>query len=616
MPQGRATNTYEYIDNLTLISPWGWSRHTLQFGASFRREITNRFLNGNYRGFISFACFNAVNLRSIDPNASLPCTRNFAAGKPQRGTLRTGVGGTFRTWFRLPISLYAQDTFKVVPNLTINYGLRWEYPGELSEKRDRGSNFVPGVGEMALNSDQRIDVSSTLLGRAALSLTSVSTTLPSTGEFSVPHKNFAPYLGIAYSPKFWRWLFGEGKTVIRTGFRLSYDDVFANIPVNMGLNFPPVLTTTLPTATYAWGTVLNQNRRLFTADPTVVPQGERGIIGFNAWDTNPRSAYGMNYALEIERQIGRDYAVEVSYIGSQGRHLGVFVDPNQPTVTVNAPTVSGDSCNTATPPVCNVRAFPFRQYAGIGQAAFISNSNYNGMLIVVRKRSSHGLSFSANYELGKSLDDNSSFFGSDGETGSYADTRNRRLDYGRSAFDVRHTVSASAVYDLPFGPNRALLGNTHGILGQVVGGWTASFTTIYRSGFPFTVRASSSTDFSGFNQFSDRVNLLATTVPTNMSDPDHAFDRTVFATPGPGSVGNVGRNTLTGPHLVNVNIAILKNFPFAESGRVQFRAEFFNAFNHTNFQLPENRIDQGTAAGKIGDAFAPRLVQLGLRVEW
>jgi hypothetical protein len=104
-------------------------------------------------------------------------------------------------------------------------------------------------------------------------------------------------------------------------------------------------------------------------------------------------------------------------------------------------------------------------------------------------------------------------------------------------------------------------------------------------------------------------------VPTNMSNPDHAFDPTVFSFPGAGSVGNVGRNTLIGPHFVGQDFAVLKNFPFAESQRVQFRAEFFNLFNHTNFKLPENRLDQ-SGVGKIGDAYDPRLIQFGLRFQW
>jgi Carboxypeptidase regulatory-like domain len=593
VPQGGASNTYELMDDISLIGPWGHSRHTLRLGVGARREIINRFLNGRYRGSISFPSWSA-----------------FASGQPERGSLRTGAGGTFRTWFRLPVYLYAQDSFKPRTNVTINYGLRWEYPGELSEKRDRGSNFVPGVGQMVLDSNLRIDVDPTQLGRAALLLTPVTTRLPSTGQFSVPRKNFAPFLGIAYAPKFWRGLFGDGKTVIRTGFRLSYDDVYAIVPTAMGLNFPPVLLTTLPTGSYTWATVLSQNQRLFSPDPTVVPQGERGIVAFAAWDVNPPSPYAMNYALEIERQLGRDFAIGVSYTGTQGRKLGAIVDPNQPTVTVNDPAKRGDQAP-------NVRTFPFLQYSNISQAAFGSNSNFNGMLLVVRKRASHGLSFTASYELSKSLDDNSSFFATDGTTGAYADTRNRKLDYGLSSFDVRHRVIASWVYELPLGPNRAMLGRAHGFLGQVVGGWTLSGITSYRSGFPFTIFASSTTDFSGLNQFSDRVNLRpgVSHVPTNMSDPDHAFDPAVFAFPGAGSVGNVGRNTLIGPHFINQDFAVLKSFRVRENEQVEFRAEFFNLFNHANFKLPENHLDQ-SGVGTIGDTYDPRLIQFGLRFQW
>jgi carboxypeptidase family protein len=598
-PQGRATNTYELLDDVSVIGPLGYNRHTLRFGAGARREIANLFLNSFYRGSISFPRWTA-----------------FASGQPQRGSLGTGAGGTFRTWFRLPAYLYIQDTFKLHNNLTINYGLRWEYPGELSEKYDRGSNFVPSVGQMVLDSNLRIDVDPTQLGRAALLLTPVRTELPSTGQFSVPKRDFGPFLGIAYTPKFWPGLFGNGKTVIRTGFRLAYDDVFDDIPTLMGLNFPPVLMTTLPTGSYTWATVLNQNQRLFSPDPTVVPQGERGILSFFNWDVNPPSPYAMSYGLEIQRQLGRDFAIEASYIGSQGRKLVVPVDLNEPSVTVKDPTKRGDQAP-------NQRAFPLRQYSNIFQAAFVSNSNFNGVVLVVRKRPTYGLSFTASYELSKSLDDNSSFFPTDGATGTYADTRNRKLDYGLSSFDVRQRLIVSWVYELPVGRSRALLGRTHGFLGQVVGGWTISGITSYRSGFPFTVRASSDTDFSGLNQstpaggFSDRVDLKpgVSTVPTNMSKPDQAFDTTVFAVPKAGSVGNVGRNTLIGPSFVNVDFAVLKNFSLRESHRVQFRAEFFNFFNHTNFKLPENRLDQ-SGVGKIGDAFDPRLIQFSLRLQW
>ena len=599
-PQGRATNTYELLEDVSLIAPLGHNRHTLRFGVAARREIANLFLNAFFRGSVSFPDWSA-----------------FASGQPQRGSLATGTGETFRTWSRLPVYLYVHDAYKPRDNVTVNFGLRWEYPGAYSEKGNRGSNFVPGVGQMALDSNLRIDVDPTQLGRAALLLTPVSTRLPSTGQFSVPSGNFAPSLGVAYTPKFWPELFGDGKTVVRTGFRLSYDDIFDAVPTLMGLNFPPVLTTTLPRGSYTWATILNQNQSLFSPDPTVVPQSERGVLTFSAWDVNAPSPYAMNYALEVERQLGKNFSIGVSYIGSEGRKLVVMIDPNQPTVTVNDPSKRGDEAP-------NVRTFPFPQYSNILQAAFVSNSNFNGLALVAGKRTSYGLTFTASYELSKSLDDNSSFFPTDGATGTYADSRNPKLDYGLSSFDTRQRVIASWVYELPVGLNRVVLGSAHGFLGQLAGGWMLSGITSYRSGFPFTVLASSFTDYTGLNRwtpatgFCDRVDLRpgVTSVRTDMSNPDGAFDPSVFAFPRAGRVGDVGRNTLIGPHFISQDFAVLKNFPIRERQQIQFRAEFFNLFNHANFMLPENHLDQIGAVGKIGGAYDPRLIQFSLRFQW
>src|SRR5262249_21925446 len=152
----------------------------------------------------------------------------------------------------------------------------------------------------------------------------------------------------------------------------------------------------------------------------------------------------MNYALEIERQVGRDVAVDASYVGTLGRRLGVFVDPNEPFVTVIDPTKNG----SATP---NRRFFPFPQYSGLGLGGFGSNSNYNGAVFAVRKKPSHGLALQASYTFAKSFDNNSAFFGSTGETGVYADSRNRAAEYGPSAFDIHHQLTVAYLYQLPVG---------------------------------------------------------------------------------------------------------------------------------------------------------------------
>jgi len=614
MPQGRTTDTYQLMDNVT----WMKGSHTLSFGGEARREQTFRFLNGNFRGAISFPDWN-----------------HFALGRPQTGSLRAGgPDETFRTWSRIAYYSYVQDSWKMKSNLTFNYGIRYERPGALVEKRDSGSNFVPGVGMMKLNSNLRIDINPALQGQAAITLTPVSTFLPRSGQFSDANKNFAPFAGLAWSPKVLRSIFGDGKTVIRTGFRLGYDDVFANIPVNMGLNIgqnsaPFLLTTTLPTQTclsacttanpaaYFWATALNQNRFLFAGDATV-PGGSRGILGFNAWDTTGRTAYAMNYALEIERQIGKEYAAQASYVGTLGRKLGVFLDPNEPFVTVVDPTRRGSQ----TP---NLRSFPFPQYAGIGLGTFASNSNYNGAVFSLKKKPSHGLSLQASYTFAKSLDNNSAFFGSTGEFGFPADSRNLRAEYGPSAFDIRHEVVVAYLYQMPVGKGRPFLHDANRFLDYVVGGWDIGGITNWHTGFPFSIFSSPNIDFSGFNQFADRPIAGNTPLPPlNFDDVNHVFPTTqcpaspcYFSRPAAGNIGNIGRNAFYGPHYVDFDFSLQKNFTVTESKKFQFRAEFFNLFNHANFDLPVGNLASGSVGTIIGDTNAnPRLMQLGLRFDF
>jgi hypothetical protein len=605
MPQGRTTDTYQLMDNVTKMM----GAHSLQFGGELRREQTFRFLNGNFRGALSFQDW-----------------AHFAQGFPQSGSLRTGgPDQTFRTWSRLAKYIYVQDSWKMKSNLTVNYGLRYELPGAMVEKHDSGSNFVPGVGMMKLNSNLRIDVNPLVKGPAAITLTPVSGVfLPSSGQFHGAWKDFAPFVGVAWSPKILPSLFGDGKTVIRTGVRLSYDDVFANIPVNMGLNFPPLLATTLPSLQcdliapivtpctaanhYTWASALNQNRFLFAGDPTVAG-GSQGILTFNGWDTSGKTAYAMNYALEIERQIGTKYAVEASYVGTQGRRLGAFLDPNEPFVTVVDPTKRG----TQAP---NQRVFPFQQYAGMGLGAFAGSSNYNGLVLTAKKRQSAGLSLQASYTYAKSLDYNSSFFGSDGETGFFADSRNAAAEYGPSAFDVRHQVVVSYLYELPFGKGRTFMRNANAVVDQILGGWNISGITNWHTGFPFTIRASTARDFSGFNQFADRVNVVGTIPPVNFDNPNAVFSAAPFATPGPGSIGNMRRNALRGPSFTNFDFSLQKNFPVAENKTFQLRADFFNLLNHPNLGLPTANLNSGQFGTITSMNGNPRFMQLALRFDF
>jgi hypothetical protein len=604
MPQGRATNTYELTDDVT----WTRGEHTFRFGGELRREITNRFLNGNFRGAISFPSF-----------------ARFASGQPRSGSLRTGgPDQTFRNWFKTLYFFYAQDTWKARSNLTVTYGLRYELPNAFEEIHNRGSNFVPGIGMVALGSNQLITIDPTKQGRAAIVLVPTTVNLPRDGQFTTPKTNFGPYLGITYSPRFWPAVFGNDRTVIRTGFRMSYDEVFNNIPVNMGLNGPQLLSTTLPTGTYTWATALNQNRFLFNADATVPPDStgvrERGLVTFNAVDPRPNSSYGMNYALEIERQIGNKVVAGVSYVGSQGRHLGLFLDQNEPFINVVNPALRGDQSP-------NQRFFPFQQYGSISSGAYNGSSNYNAVTFTYKQRPILGVDVQAFYTFGKSLDFNSSFFGSDRDFGSPADPRNLRAEYGRSDFDIRHRFVVSYGYELPFGHGHQLLADASGVVNQIVGNWHFSGIVSSRSGFPFTVwNDLNVTDFSGFNQFADRGTFATgpQALILNMSDPAHAFNPSAFLIPGsttppPGAsnIGNTRRNAFDGPRQTNWDFSVQKAFPWGESQRFQVRADFFNFLNHTQFNLPVSTLSSSAVGTITSDSNAnPRIVQLGLRYEF
>src|SRR5438094_2577102 len=224
LPQGRRTNTYEIFDNMSLIGPFGASKHSWRWGAHVRREDARRFLDGSARGQFNFSNF-----------------ADFAAGRVNTATLL--FGSTLAYWQRYPLDLYWQDSYKVKDNFTLNYGVRYEYPSAIHQVRDQATNFIPGVGPVLLGSDRVLAIDTTKSGPSSFFFTQAPFTLSDTGV-NPDRNNVAPVLGFAYTPRFAKSLFGNDKTVIRGGFRMGYDEIFNNIPANMALNAPFNLTTT------------------------------------------------------------------------------------------------------------------------------------------------------------------------------------------------------------------------------------------------------------------------------------------------------------------------------------------------------------------------------------
>src|SRR5215470_2925010 len=223
LPQGRITQTWEIFDNMSYVAPFNWTSHSWRWGFHIRREDARRYLNGSSRGSFNFVSF-----------------ADFAAGLLNNSTFRTGeTVGYLR---RYPWDLYWQDQWKARENFTFNYGVRYEYPSAVYETRNHGTNFVPGVGMVLLNSNQLLDIDPTKKGRDALVFRTSPVTISNSGV-NPDKNNFAPVLGFAYTPRWGEKFFGKDSTVIRAGFRVGYDEVFNNIPANQVLNPPYNLLT-------------------------------------------------------------------------------------------------------------------------------------------------------------------------------------------------------------------------------------------------------------------------------------------------------------------------------------------------------------------------------------
>jgi hypothetical protein len=620
LPQGRITNTYEIFDNMSMIAPFGGSRHSWRWGVHVRREDARRFLDGSARGQFNFSNFG-----------------DFAAGRVNTATFL--FGSTLAYWQRYPWDLYWQDSYKVKDNFTLNYGLRYEYPSAIHQVRNQATNFISGVGPVLLGSNKLLSIDTTKTGPGSLIFTPAPFTLSDTGV-NLDKNNFAPVLGFAYTPRFAESLFGHDKTVLRGGFRIGYDEIFNNIPANMALNAPFNLTTTQAAGTtqtgkFSYAVGLDQNVALVKR---IGQPNQVGLVGISSEDRNIHSSYIYQYSFGIQRQLGTAFSLEVDYQGSAGHKLGLFIDQNQPTVIVNDPTRKGSDPTTSPSGVPgNIQVFPYPLFGSVGTGVSIGNSNYNSAVFTARYQARRGIYFLGSYTVGKSIDDGSSYFGSTGERAGLADGTNLAAERGPSSFDLRNRAVLTYVVDLPVGPGHRILGWNNGANRQVFGGWQVSGTTSIQSGTPFTV-FNNSADFTGFNQFNDRPDVIGTgRLTQNNHNPDAAFDKTYFSnlttTPNPGHLGTSGRNQYYGPSLQNWNFAVAKVFPLGtERVHLRFRADFFNLFNHTNFANPvsnQNSSNFGKITATVGSATAtavgttagvvgggPRVIQGALRVEF
>jgi hypothetical protein len=460
-------------------------------------------------------------------------------------------------------ALFVNDSFRITPRLTISAGLRYEYNSPPVDAEDRANLYDP----------------------ATRTLSRVGTNnIPRSG-YAPDRNNFAPRLGFAYT------LNESGTTVVRGGYGIYYDQ--PALAPGEGLYFnAPYFDFNLYFSLQ--GLPLTVNNPFPNNFPVPLPDTAL------AFQRDLRTAYMQHWNLGVQQQLGRSRVLEIGYAGSKGTKLLTARDINQP-----------------APSTLPFVLRPVAQFDDINLIESRGNSDYHSLQVRLQQRLTRGLALLSSYTYAKSIDDASNFFTSAGDPNFPQDSRNPQLERGRSNFDVRHRLSASFSYELPFGRGRRFLGDD-GLITKLVSGFQFNGIVTLQSGRPFTVALLSEIDNSNTGRSSlgfganDRPNVVGDPNATGRT-PERWFDTSAFAFPAFGTFGNAGRNILDGPGYRNVNASLLKNARLSERVNLQLRLEAFNLFNRPNFDLPDNFLGSPTF-GRILSARDPRHLQFGAKL--
>jgi hypothetical protein len=576
-PISRRDNDYQFNYNVS----WFLGNHSLNLGAAYKRVQFNPFIPSNKRGQFTF-----------DGRYTGAVFADFLLGLP--GSAQGGAGATAVYLRGNEYYAYAQDDWKVSRRLTVNLGLRHEYVSPLSEKFNRWATLdiqkrrVIVASEDGRTYPQELWVPGIAAQLAPLPIIMSEDAGLNRSLVNRDTNNFAPRVGLAFD------LFGNQRTVIRTGYGIYYNVASYNAVSLMsqnppffkriGANNPAANATTLP----PFGTIAPIESLL--GNPSL------GLPGFQPYDIDFTSPYFQQYNFGIQQLLTQNLLVEAQYLGSKGTHLYTNVFYNLPNPSATTPIAA--------------RA-PFPNLSNFAQQAGAGRSNYNALVLRAEKRLSSGLMVNGSYTFSKSLDNDS--LGNSVISSNLDQSNIKDLEYALSSFDIRQRLIVSFTYELPFkSGNKAL--------NALLCGWQAGGIITQQSGQPFTVNFNG--DRANTGQLNQRPDLVG---DPNLSSSERTVERWfntgAFVVQPAGALGTAGRNILEGPGTNLVDFSLLKNIPITERQRLQFRSEFFNLFNHANFDFPERFCGGATSGapcaattfGSVTAARDPRILQFALK---
>lgn len=672
-------NSFQWSDNLT----WVKGTHTMKFGVDIRRQRFDQYYYYDINGSYSF--------NNTGPNAIVPgdgdnyaefllgLVDTYGQGSGQREDVR----GT-------SVYPFAQDSWKIRPNLTLNYGLRWELDTPPTDIAGHVETFRPGQNStvypcgLSALSESYFGVTSPDCN--AVGVTPTGLVVPGdpgipAGMTSTYYKAFAPRIGIAWSPG------NSGKTSIRAGWGLFYNPIEELVMAQFGAE-PPFGGSSYiydiffnTPFVYQNGTAIAPNPFDGILTPTKGQPVDyslfRPLLLYGEFQPHLRTQYTAQYNLTIQHQFARDLMLQVGYVGSQGHRLLAShdINPSNPQTCLDMYNISQyylnqnggvpDALSSAygcgptledsewilpansiptgftlhmpygqvaqygpgnpalnlvglrpySSPNCNPTTAPFTLSTGcpydgipIFSSIFaedtIASSSYNALEAMLEKRFSHGLQFQAAYTFSKSLDDGSTFE----ET---LDPFNYRASRALSLFNSAQRFVVSYDWEIPVRKH-------DGALGKLIGDWAVSGITQFQSGFPIRLNTADDTELIA-SQFFLGTEAPSLVQPFQKLNPKTNagfwFSPNDFADPPYGQFNNgTQRSICCGPGLNDWDFAVHKKISITEDKYLQFRAEIFNIFNHTNFYNPDGNFSDGpTEFGKITEAQDPRLVQFALK---
>ncbi|PWU03198.1 MAG: hypothetical protein C5B51_19340 [Terriglobia bacterium] len=556
------TNVYQFTDAVD-ITRGGHSIHT---GFTFRAMQENTLGDNCFAGCFAF---NNLFTAAVNPNGTLngatgSSIASLLVGFPTTGSRNDELNGSVRGRRWKEYRGFVQDDWRVRQNLTLNLGLAYDVTTPLSEAHDRFSNFIIGTGKYLIagqNADSNIGV-------------------------KTDHSGIEPRFGFAWTP------IAQRNFVVRGGYGI-FHDVGAQGGTQGPYQNPPYANA------YAFiSDNLTPVRTLSTGFPDNSQPTNPGVYtgDWKAIDPNYKMGRIQQWNLNLEQSLGGGTVLTVAYAGTHGTRL---MEKNF-------------NFNSAPPgPYNNPRALrPYPQYNNILVTDSHGWLKYNSLQVRVERRTAKGLYLLAAYTYSSAMT-NGLLQEITGDPGVdyYPLNAWPNADKGHAATDLRNSLTISSVYQLPIGKGHPILPNLHGIGDAILGGWQLNGILVARSGFPLGMTVASNQSGTALTNRPNRICDGKLSSPT----VNKWFDTSCFVAPAPGFLGNSARSVLYGPDQVNLDFSTYKNFRVREGHNLQFRAEFFNLPNHSEFLPPAVQLGAATFGRVLSTVHSSRQIQFALK---